>query len=349
MKSHRTSRALFLLIGSISCAGTALAQSSVTLYGVAGTNIAYTSNNGGKNGTGGLFALNSGGLSSPRWGIRGSETLSSDLKTIFVLESGYSNDNGAPGDTTRLFNRHAYVGLSSKTYGTVVAGRTSSTMYDFILDFAPQAYSTTFEPYSSLASQRVDNAVKYTGDFGAVRVGSYRALGEQPGGMRANSAWGAAIAASASKLSGTIAYDALYGAPSVQGYTASKKLGAAVSYDFPKTSVMAGYRWGEDTSATSAVTLRDNLWWFGVRQQLYGSLTVIAAYYYDDVRSQSGTNPPNPWQVAVSAIYSLSKRTDLYGSVAYAKNAGLNFTSVTTLDNRSVGQTGVALGIRHKF
>ncbi|MBB1633438.1 hypothetical protein A9975_21585 [Cupriavidus sp. UME77] len=349
MRSHRKSRALLILMSSISCAGPAMAQSTVTLYGVAGTNIAYTSNNGGKNGTGGLVSLNSGGLSSPRWGIRGSEALSSDLKAIFVLESGYSNDTGALGDSTRLFNRHAYVGVSSSSYGTIIAGRTSSTMYDFILDFAPQAYSTTFEPYNSLASQRVDNAVKYTGDFGPVRVGAYRALGEQPGGMRANSAWGAAIAASASNLSGTVAFDTLYGAPSAQGYTASKRLGAAVSYDFSKTSVMAGYRWGEDTSTASAVTFRDNLWWFGVRQQVYSALTVIAAYYYDDVRTQSGTNPPNPWQVAVSAIYSLSKRTDLYGSVAYAKHAGLNFASVSSLDNKDVGQTGVAVGIRHKF
>lgn len=348
MRSHRKSRAILILAGSISCAGSAIAQSSVTLYGVAGTNIAYTSNNGGKTGTGGLVSLNSGGLSSPRWGIRGSESLSSDLRAIFVLENGYSDDTGALGDSTRLFNRHAYVGLSSSSYGTLVAGRTSSTMYDFILDFAPQAYSTTFEPYNSLASQRVDNAVKYTGNFGPVRVGAYRAFGEQPGGMQANSAWGAAVAATASNLSGTIAFDTLYGAPSAQGYTASKKLGAAISYDFSKTSIMAGYRWGEDTSAASAVTFRDNLWWFGVRQ-VYGAFTVIAAYYYDDVRIQSGTNPPNPWQVALSTIYSLSKRTDLYGSVAYVKHAGLNFTSVSNLDNKDIGQTGVALGIRHKF
>ncbi|MCO5399714.1 porin [Ralstonia sp. 21MJYT02-11] len=326
-----------------------MAQSSVTLYGVAGTNIAYTSNNSGKTGTGNLVSLNSGGLSSPRWGIRGSEALSSDLKAIFLLENGFSNDTGALGDSTRLFNRHAYVGLSTSAYGTVIAGRTSSTMYDFILDFAPQAYSTTFEPYNSLASQRVDNAVKYTGDFGPVRVGAYRSFGEQPGGMQANSAWGAAIEASAANLSGTVAFDTLFGAPTAQGYTASKRLGAAVSYEFSKTSIMAGYRWGQDTSATRAVTFRDNLWWFGVRQQVYGPLTLIAAYYYDDVRVQNGTNPPNPWQAAVSAIYSLSKRTDLYGSVAYAKNAGLNFTSVANLDNPNIGQTGVALGIRHKF
>jgi len=63
----------------------------------------------------------------------------------------------------------------------------------------------------------------------------------------------------------------------------------------------------------------------------------------------------NPWQISLVADYSLSKRTDLYLTTAYSKNAGLNFdTSIIGFAHgyfAGKGQTsmlGLAVGIRHK-
>ena len=70
----------------------------------------------------------------------------------------------------------------------------------------------------------------------------------------------------------------------------------------------------------------------------------------------------NPWQVSFVADYSLSKRTDVYVTTAYAKNAGLMLDSLATvfanslslgnsyvLGNGQSNMFGVALGVRHKF
>ena len=68
------------------------------------------------------------------------------------------------------------------------------------------------------------------------------------------------------------------------------------------------------------------------------------------------TNPANPWQVSFIADYNLSKRTDVYVTAAYVKNAGLAFDSTAVgfasgypLNGGANNQVGVALGIRHKF
>ena len=67
-------------------------------------------------------------------------------------------------------------------------------------------------------------------------------------------------------------------------------------------------------------------------------------------------NPANPWQISFVADYNFSKRTDVYLTMAYAKNSGLNFdTSAVSFANGyylqqgANSQVGVALGIRHKF
>lgn len=92
------------------------------------------------------------------------------------------------------------------------------------------------------------------------------------------------------------------------------------------------------------------------------ALGLTAAYYYDNLKTlrlsaaQANTNLPNPWQASFIADYNFSKRTDVYLTVAYSKNSGLNFdTSAISFANGyflskgNSNQFGAALGIRHKF
>jgi predicted porin len=67
-------------------------------------------------------------------------------------------------------------------------------------------------------------------------------------------------------------------------------------------------------------------------------------------------HPNKPQQWNFIADYNFSKRTDVYLTTAYARNAGLNFdTSAIGFANGyfpGAGQTsmvGAAVGIRHKF
>src|SRR5690606_10200795 len=99
--------------------GAALAQSSVTIYGVADAGIAYTDNG---NPAGEQWSVESGQQSGSRLGFKGTEDLGGGLSAIFTLESGFNLDNGTSAQGGRLFGRQAWVGLNGG-FGTVKLGR----------------------------------------------------------------------------------------------------------------------------------------------------------------------------------------------------------------------------------
>lgn len=119
--SRKTVRKRTMLSLSTSCAMAAIgtpvaAQSSVTLYGIVDTNIEFSNHNAadGKSAASGLknaWRMQSGGMNSSRWGIRGTEDMGSGLKAFFTLESGFESDTGSIDG--RLFSRLAFVGVGS--------------------------------------------------------------------------------------------------------------------------------------------------------------------------------------------------------------------------------------------
>src|SRR5262249_28274797 len=92
----------------ILAAGSAAAQSSVTLYGVADTFFQYLDNGGSHS-----YSQRSGGNTGSMFGLRGNENLGGGLTTVFDVESGYNINNGTFfADSTALFYRQAWVGLT---------------------------------------------------------------------------------------------------------------------------------------------------------------------------------------------------------------------------------------------
>ncbi len=161
---------LAVAVTTCAASGAAFAQSSnVTLYGIADAGISFQSHvNGGANGSGSVTGVTSGGLSGSRWGLRGTEDLGNNLKGIFVLESGFDIDTGKSAQGGRLFGRQAYVGLQGD-YGAVTLGRQQNALYDLFGAYDPMALGPTYS-LNSVDNQfngRADNAIKYTGKFGA--------------------------------------------------------------------------------------------------------------------------------------------------------------------------------------
>src|SRR5882762_8826071 len=92
-------------------AQSALAQSSVTLYGRLGEDVNYTHISGSK-------GTPSKGVASmdddaSQWGLRIQEDLGGGSKVISVLENGFTLNNGAFQKSGYEFNKQAYVGLSN--------------------------------------------------------------------------------------------------------------------------------------------------------------------------------------------------------------------------------------------
>lgn len=373
--------AFSLLTGLTLLPAAALAESSVTLYGVADMNLEYVNHMSASGATvpagpsGSRVALESGGQAGSRWGIRGTEDLGRNLKAIFVLEAGITLDDGKLGQAGRMFGRQAYVGIDGP-YGKLTFGRQYTSVFDTFADFQPARFQPQYEPvvaqYGTLF--REDNTAKYMLTLGPLIARAHWSFGvngasavtggEVPGSIRSGSGWGTGV----EYLSGPVGLAAAYddvAPPAVAGGSPGKNRRASigVNYSGDRYKLTAGYRWGRSLSPAGTETLRDNYYWVGGTYSPYAAIDLILAYYYDDI--QQVTNPvngvrlgniANPWQVLFVAKYTLSKRTNLYWTTAYAKNASINFdTSVGGLGTGYYlgagqnNQLATAIGIRHIF
>ncbi|MBB5402102.1 porin [Paraburkholderia youngii] len=154
--------------------GHAYAQSSVTLYGVVNSGVTYISNSGGHS----VWKLDSG-IDRPNvWGLTGREDLGSGLAALFKLESGFNLTNGNMTAAGKIFNRDAYVGLTSNQWGTVKMGQMFDYLYRNVtfytngVQFAP-AYSFHLSyDIDRTAGEAVANAVDYeTPNYRGLRAG----------------------------------------------------------------------------------------------------------------------------------------------------------------------------------
>ncbi|MGU7770466.1 porin [Burkholderia sp. MR1-5-21] len=172
-------------VGMLFC-GTALAQSSATIYGILDTAVTYVNNARGAS----LTALTAGPLKGNRLGFIGSEDLGGGTRALFRLENGFSALNGSLGQGGAMFGRQAYVGLSG-AFGTVTLGR----QYDSVVDYvgALKAGGDTAGAYANHPGDidntgnnfRVNNAVKYSSpDFAGLTVGGVYSLGGVAGDYR---------------------------------------------------------------------------------------------------------------------------------------------------------------------
>jgi predicted porin len=186
--------------------------------------------------------------------------------------------------------------------------------------------------------------------------------GEVPGQFRRDSAYGAAVAYEAGPIGLTIGYDQWNPTIDTSSGTVRKAVVGA-SYAYGPARIMGGYRWGRNTNAADVMFQRDDFYWIGAIYQVSPAVGLTLEYNYDNVKSLYGnTQVANPWQIAFVANYAFSKRTDVYVTTAFARNAGLMLESLATVYANSLslgnsyalgnGQStmiGAAVGLRHKF
>ena len=104
-------------------ATSALAQSSVTLYGL--IEGAVVSQNHASPDGGRVYSLNQSGegfLSASRFGLQGIEDLGGGMKARFVLENGFNSQAGTFDQQGQLFGRQAFVALQGG-WGEIAFGR----------------------------------------------------------------------------------------------------------------------------------------------------------------------------------------------------------------------------------
>ncbi|SDP23155.1 Outer membrane protein (porin) [Ralstonia sp. 25mfcol4.1] len=334
-------------------AGGAFAQTSVTLYGVADVGVEYANHLGAGNNS--VVRMQSGNLSGSRWGLRGAEDLGGGLRAVFALESGFSVDDGKSTQNNRLFGRQAWIGLSN-AYGTLTLGRHTTAMYDFGVQFDPMGISTRYSigAQDSAFQSRADNSIKYAGKFGPVSAklmysagadGTSGVNGEVPGNYKVGREFGGSLAYESGPLAIAVVYDEVNGNTVATDQDKTRKAAVSGTYQFGPVKSYLGYRYARFmTPPTSQTT---NLYWAGAQWDITPAWSLTGAAYYQDFRNSGA----DPWLFIVSADYSLSKRTDVYLNLAYTKNKDGSDLGTGGFGTTVAGknQTGVLMGIRHKF
>ena len=150
----------------------------VTLYGVVDTGLHYSNKNVESKHDVNSFDMKSGASAGNRWGLKGTEYLGNGYKVGFVLENGFTEDDGELGNSGRLFGREANLYVASD-FGTLSFGRVGALTsgcgsYDQMkyTPFATGWAGTATKANFMLADRdRMDNTVTYvTPSFAGVQV-----------------------------------------------------------------------------------------------------------------------------------------------------------------------------------
>ncbi len=350
----------------------AAAQSSVTLYGIVDTSVRYLTNANAANDS--QVQMMEGPITGSRWGLKGSEDLGGGLSTVFRLENGFNLWNGQFASSGVLFNRMAYVGLSSNQYGTVTLGRQNTPLFDQLGNvFDPLTVGNYDQdgwlPGAMGYGLRENSSVKYNGQFGGLNVEGMYAFGGVAGSTGANNMYGFTAAYNYGPLS----FDAGYQQNSDQFNNKYRVANAGAVYVIGSVKLYGGWLWGQDntgmvdafmasagspaanyaSTAHPAVTKTNRIdtgLYAGATWQVTSPLLLTAAYYYD--HAKNGLNPDGSLSTGVrySAVllaeYSLSKRTEVYSTVDFMRGTGS--AAASDFPGRN-NQTGVAVGLRNIF
>ncbi|MEM5428765.1 porin [Cupriavidus oxalaticus] len=342
---------------------------SITIYGVVDTGVEYVNNVGASKDN--LFRMPSlKGTVPSRWGMRGSEDLGGGLKSIFVLESGFSPDTGVSNQGGRLFGQQALVGLSGK-WGQISFGRQYTMQFWSTLDadiLGPNIYGLgSLDSY--IPNARADNAIVYKGTFGGLTVGgSYsfgrdtanagpgpagtNCAGENPADKRACREWSVLIRYETGWWGTSVAYDSIRGGPGAFGGLTRSSLSddrLSVNGYMILSRAKLGIGWLRRDNEATAPSISD-LWFAGLAYDITPAFTLAGQAYYLKYHSSSNKAP----LFALRGTYNFSKRTSVYATGGYINNGGqlaLSVSGGAPGSNPPPGssQFGAMVGVKHIF
>jgi predicted porin len=340
------------------------AQSSVTLYGSIDEGVTYTSNVKG-HGTASV-----GPVAVPDfYGIRGTEDLGGGVAAVFALQNGFLSNTGASTIAGEAFSHFAYVGLSSKRYGTLTLGRQLDLTTETLRlnsDGGLQYTFYLFHPANldnlGIRGDSINNSVKYvTPEYRGLKAAvlyGFADTSTQPGRV---------VSADVVYSHGPLRASAVYSSwrnhsidlASQLGYTSF--LGQSVSSSslfLAKKQDIAGLSaaWSVNPyldlhGVLTQVNLASNVesgrmrtveWGADIHSSLANTVT-LGGY----VSWLTGTRYAS---LGIGDVYALSKRTIVYAQAVYQHANGAGNAAIPLLSpSNSPNQTALRVGVHHFF
>ena len=342
-----------IALAVLAASGAAMAQSSVTLFGVVDAGVGRVSA-GGTSVTG----VTNSGLASSRLGFRGEEDLGGGLKAGFWLEGGMSNDTGTgqgggaagPGFE---FKRRSTISLMGG-FGEIRLGReltvgyVNSTAADVFGDNGVGA-SIGKNHFAGVIETRKGNGISYIlpsnlgGFYGQVQY----VFGEQLSSAaydKAGDYLGARLGYRNGPLDTAVGFAKGRGASSAADD--ADQFNIFASYDLGVVKPFIGFNQEKNKAA---VEVKYQSYLLGLTAPV-GPGTVRVSY--NDVDLKNSGNDAQKF--AIGYVYDLSKRTAIYGTYAHVKNKGAaafgaapGGLTFTTPAGQNVN--GYEFGVRHSF
>ncbi len=366
------------VVGTI--CGSAQAQNSVTLYGIADAGITYIHHAGGDQNQ---YSMTSGRLNATRWGLTGSEDLGTGLRAIFTLESGFSIADGAPDKSGTEFSRQAFVGVTDTRWGTLTLGRQYDPMTDLVQPNQADAYfgglfTTPGDVDDADSNARFNNSVKWlSSEWNGVRIGAAYAFGGVAGSVGSGQAFGGAVSWHTGPFSigaggmhidngnptisarQTTAAESLFFTSINSAYASASAINIsrlAASYKLNTFTFGGYYSYAEyvpDGWSQFTKTERFRIGSAYVHWQVTPVVETQLAYNY---MHSTGDSSAVYQTVTLGALYDLSKRTAIYIEGGYGHANGSNGTGAAQavigaamVDAGKPSQVLVTTGLRQLF
>lgn len=352
-------------------------SSSVTLYGSLDQYLQHMRSSSGAQ----LTSLNDGAILRSRIGLRGTEDLGGGMAMKFTLEHGLFADRGTQADSTRFFDRQAWLGLAMP-HGEIRVGRQNTVIFtrsEFI-DYSGRTLASTANHFGQPA--RLDNDIAYISPrVNGVLFEAHFAPGEQAtGGPGSKGVWQVALdyldgpwrvgyaglrarPPSGAVVNKTIAFDNLY---LNHDWGQGKVYLTFIRSNFSTRSsnVLFGNNAGSILGATGALVAGDN-----TDARRFHNVVQVSADWRVSSKLRVGglvgrindtsSGGQDATGGSVGGFYDLSRRTTLYTAYEVlnnARNAGFILSgSAPVLPNFSAADVNgeriqaLQLGIVHRF
>ena len=344
-----------IALAAVAATGAAMAQSSVTIYGV--VDVGFTSVNNSGVGSTDNTGLTSSNMTTNRLGFRGTEDLGGGLKANFQVETSLAAD--APAASS-IGDRGAWVGLSGG-FGEIRLGREYSTTFwsGFLFSpFGTGGVGNGFGFANRVVAHAVtgqtnpiwnNNSITYTSPrmSGFMVQGQY-VFDEVAGANNAGRSAGIRFNYSGGPLGAELAFSDTDGGATVAATTllglttsaAHKSVVGGVSYDFGVAKLKGTIANGKVTTDAQP-DVKINEYEIGLDVPVTTALSVSVGYGQSKQKI-AGVLDAKTSGYGVTALYTLSKRTAVYAGLATASEkdgAGVKTDKATKY----------GVGIRHNF
>ena len=296
-------------------------------------------------------------------------------------------ENDKLAQNNRLFGRQAFVGLSSSQFGTLTLGRQYDALVDFVSPlsgtagtFGDTGFAHPFDNDNLNHSVRMSNEIKYTSNnYAGLKFGGTYAFSNSTD-FAVSRSYSAGVGYSFGPLNMAAGYLQINGSNSTTntggavdlaesgangtggfllGSTVQRTLGAGLNYAFGPAVVGFVYTnshfQGTNSFGLNNGSMRFDNYELNAKYALTSAISLGITDTYTDAHPSGtttfGTDPK--WnQVNAQAVYSLSKRTDVYVEGMYQHATGnkiVAFINTAGGASSTANQVVGTVGMRTRF